>query len=348
MGRQRERRQTADDGRRKFRRMKFDEPCRFPRSAFCGLISFSLSLVFCLLTFCNAHADETVLATAMSEDARIRLRMTAEPANPRLSDTVVLTLTVDAYRQIQTDWPEFGDALGDLKILGLNEEPAKIEGDREIRQLKLKIVPTKGGTAPIWPMTIRYYEHDPSSQTLSVTLPASQITIGANVTPETASLNMEQTPYTLLASMSKMIFWIFGIVAVVFLGALVFFLLLRKKTPMTVPEKTLSPREKALLRLQVLLDSNQLEYEVKGFFIELSDIVRWYVEQVTDIRAPEQTTEEFLQEISCRGNLLSEQIQNRLRQFLTASDMVKFAKFKPQREEIAVTIRYAEEFIKTL
>jgi len=48
---------------------------------------------------------------------------------------------------------------------------------------------------------------------------------------------------------------------------------------------------------QKLAASGLMETDVKVYFVELTAIVRRYIERTTGIRAPEQTTEEFLCEI---------------------------------------------------
>jgi hypothetical protein len=72
---------------------------------------------------------------------------------------------------------------------------------------------------------------------------------------------------------------------------------------------------------------------VKEYFFRLSFIVRQYLENRFDLRAPEMTTEEFL--ASMKGSdKLNELIKNMLKDFLERSDMVKFAKYGPTADEI--------------
>ena len=72
--------------------------------------------------------------------------------------------------------------------------------------------------------------------------------------------------------------------------------------------------------------------QIKAYYIELSDIVRHYLENRFNIRAPEMTTEEFLIKVKEDSALFLEQ-KGLLRDFLTNCDLVKFAKHQPAEEE---------------
>ena len=83
--------------------------------------------------------------------------------------------------------------------------------------------------------------------------------------------------------------------------------------------------------------------QVEPFFVEVTGIVRDYVELAFSLRAPEQTTEEFL------VNMVTEPVVARHRQviepFLTAADEVKFARLTPDRSAMQRAFDTAENFV---
>jgi len=83
---------------------------------------------------------------------------------------------------------------------------------------------------------------------------------------------------------------------------------------------------------------------VKEYYILLSDIVRHYLENRFHYRAPEMTTEEFLNHIRDAKELSVEQ-RDLLKNFLTHCDMVKFAKYGPKPLEIVDSYNLAEELV---
>jgi len=85
--------------------------------------------------------------------------------------------------------------------------------------------------------------------------------------------------------------------------------------------------------------------ELDAFFVELSAIVRTYLENRFDLRAPELTTEEFL-DLMTRSPDLSGGHQNLLHDFLHRADLVKFAQFVPAEHEVEQSIAAARRFLE--
>ena len=104
--------------------------------------------------------------------------------------------------------------------------------------------------------------------------------------------------------------------------------------------------EIAYARLQALIQQDLIKAgKVKEFYEAISDILRHYIEDRFELRAPERTTEEFLVEIRDTG-VLSEADRKALTEFLTHCDLVKFAKHSPTNEQIQHTFDLAKNFIE--
>jgi len=108
----------------------------------------------------------------------------------------------------------------------------------------------------------------------------------------------------------------------------------------------LKPWEKALKQLTDLEKENVLAKEqYDAFYSTLSDILRRYVEEQFGIRAPDMTTEEFMQYLRKSSELNPAQKKS-LEQFMQASDLVKFAKYQPDPSEAMQAFRLAGAFIE--
>ena len=90
-----------------------------------------------------------------------------------------------------------------------------------------------------------------------------------------------------------------------------------------------------------LVESGQL----KAFYERISTILRHYIEDRFQLRAPERTTEEFLQELGS-SPVLPDSDKQDLARFLTHCDLVKFAKHEPTQEQIQTTFDLVKGFIE--
>jgi len=99
----------------------------------------------------------------------------------------------------------------------------------------------------------------------------------------------------------------------------------RKKRATVPPAVVIPPHVRAKQRLAEALffiaDPNR-------FCTEVSNAVRFYLEERFTLRAPERTTEEFLTELQKSRHLTRDQKES-LGAFLESCDLVKFARFEP-------------------
>ncbi len=95
-----------------------------------------------------------------------------------------------------------------------------------------------------------------------------------------------------------------------------------------IPEVPAHIRARQKLEAALALIGNPRE-----FCIDVSDTVRWYLEERFDFRAPERTTEEFLVELQATTLLTNEQKLS-LELFLQSCDLVKFARYEPGEPEL--------------
>lgn len=105
------------------------------------------------------------------------------------------------------------------------------------------------------------------------------------------------------------------------------FFLYRRRHPRSVGKPAPvgpSPLERALERLDQLRQAGH-SMEADPFVVDVSDVVREYLEDALQTRAREQTSEEFLQELQRKADL-PEILRQTMPPFLTECDLVKFAR----------------------
>jgi hypothetical protein len=131
-------------------------------------------------------------------------------------------------------------------------------------------------------------------------------------------------------------------VAVGGVAGVITFLLLRERR---VRQRQLSAWELAIRRLAELEARGAPGAEdADGWFVELSGVIRAYVEGRFWLRAPELTTEEFLAEAR-RLAALTEAHRELLGSFLERCDRVKFAGWRPEAGESLELLGVARSFV---
>jgi|TARA_B110000503_G_scaffold72941_1_gene112774 hypothetical protein len=149
------------------------------------------------------------------------------------------------------------------------------------------------------------------------------------------------------------IIWL--LLALLLIGAIIYYLVTRKKATITQEEgiTALAPFEEAIEKLQEL--DNKLLWqnnEIKKYYSELTEIVRAYIEKELKIPALEITTHELVDILSdfnkAKTINTSKETIKKLNALLQEADLVKFAKSTPLSHEIEEDRRDAEEVLNTL
>lgn len=132
-----------------------------------------------------------------------------------------------------------------------------------------------------------------------------------------------------------------GLVVVGLIAFVIYWFVIRKK-PLTEEEKIalLPPYDRALAELKKLDDSKYLiQSEYKEYYTELTNIVRYYLEEDAHISAMESTTDELITKIELlrdSGNLkLDNDTIEQFKKVLNTADLVKFAKSRPEDSVVA-------------
>lgn len=121
---------------------------------------------------------------------------------------------------------------------------------------------------------------------------------------------------------------------------------LRPKKAAIVHKVYKSAHQIAFDMLKELSEEKLVEQgRVKEFYEKLSFCLRQYIENRFRLRAPEQTTEEFLEELR-KSDFLKPEYKQELKRFLEHCDLVKFAKYSPDNDQINQSLTMAGQFVE--
>jgi len=286
-------------------------------------------------------------ARSKVERGPVRVTVEVEPARARLSDLPVLTLTIDHEEGVTVEKPPFGTSLGRFLIRDYREPLPKIHDGREVLRQVLTLEPTEVGQLRIDPIYVAFTDNRPSGDHKAQAVETEALTIHVSSlvgdeTPSLDDLRSATGPVEMSAPISG---WVWGgLFTGIVAAAAAWWLWRRRRRENAIAAILLSPEELANLELDKLVESGLAQRDIKLFYVELTSIVRRYIERTTGVRAPEQTTEEFLHEIS-RTRIFERDDCSRLRDFLESADLVKFAAYHPRTDDIAESIQRARLFV---
>ncbi len=276
----------------------------------------------------------------------VSVQITLDPASVRLGRDVLFGLTVRSPSSVEVKLPRIEDRAEGFDVNAVyDREPVTEDGITTLERRAL-LTPRVAKEYRLAPMPIVCTDRSKAPEqtdwfpTDPVELDALPVYSG---TIEN-SLKSEPRITKLLPSVRAFLVYI---LLILFVCALIWAAIRTGKKLRTHAKiKRMSPAERALTRLDKLLAKKLIEKNrVKDFYIELTMIVRRYIEEQHGIRAPEQTTEEFLKTVSLNPDFRQE-IIDRLKEFLEAADLVKFAAYKPSAEMIQKSVDTARQYIK--
>ena len=258
----------------------------------------------------------SLLAAALLElnQGGIELRVESETRTVDPAKSVFLTMTLKKKPDVRAELPDLRDrVVGFSLVEDFAEEPKTETDGRVVETVNWRLEPEACAEVyKIRPFAVGEAIGGP----IYFEPPAARepVTGGMEVEPKKV---LPPLSWKLVgqcaAGLAGLALLAWGLVALVRL-------LLRK-----MKEHRMSPIERAWVELDRLLKKGLPgRGRYKDFYVELTMVVRRYVQRKYGIRAPHLTTEEFFAELEKSGSQSVRQTQS-LRKFLESADMVKFA-----------------------
>jgi len=298
-----------------------------PRNAF-RIVGWCAVLV-CLLRLSTAVSAEDVTVHASVDKPEVHV---GEPFRYRIIVEYPESLTVRT--------PVLDDKTTAVSIEGSGTElPLKADG-RITRAAWWKLASLQPGAVTMPTPVATYRAADGAERSASG--PAVTVTVKSVLPEHWESQDIRGAKPTILV----IPWWLWAIGATAALAAGGVFWWLRTHRPPVPGPPPKPPHERALDELLSLRRGPWLPSgDIEGFYTRLSAIIRRYVEARFALRAPEMTTEEFLQ-AAVHSSALSATHQELMRRFLEQCDLVKFAQYRPSGDEAVQAYDAAVRFVQ--
>ncbi len=276
----------------------------------------------------------------------IRMEFRFSPPHIRLDEDLLLEIRITAPDGMAVDVPDLADRLSGLHLGGVfARDPSRRDG-ASMRSLHYRLTPIVADEYRLAPMAIRYRDQrqDPPTTGWFPTPPFVLDAQPLVADDPGTRLDADLKPAWIPPPPQTILLYIGLAIAVLALLWGLWRLLSRVREEVAL--RRMSPHERALRELDQLLRQDLINRGlIKDFYVALTMVVRRYIERQHRVRAPEQTTEEFLAAIS-RDHRFAGAIHELLQRFLESADRVKFAAYHPSAEAIETAIRTAREYLK--
>jgi len=294
---------------------------------------------------------EEVVRTVEKEG--VELRVVVSPKEPRLSDLVQMKIQLVHPKDVRVEVPAFGQSVGDFAVRDYSEK--RSPSDRSVQDKNLEsrdfvyvLEPMSSGRHLIRSIPVAFERGDGVSRTRSI-LQSEPIELMVRSEIENSAIDLAGVDQMLdpiaVPARSWLAWSVLGILLCV-LGGVIAFVFVRRRSLQETSDKP-TPSQEAQQALDTLVQEGLPQQgRYKEFYIRLTSIVRNYIEGTTGLRAPEQTTEEFLVEMR-QSRRFNPAQSMRLQEFLEAADMVKYAGQQPGLDRVGFSVDRAREFIST-
>ena len=290
--------------------------------------------------------------TKTTESGPVKATVLVWPARPALGDPMYLRLRVEARPGVTLDVPFERDAFGRFKVSDWDTHHAHSAdgGPIEIRTYALD--EPSSGRHRLPPLRLQFTDgraagdagaSGTTHELLTDEIPIQVAPVSANVTA--ADLRPARGPLNPVVGRAARWPWIAGGAGALVVLVVGFFVV-RGVRRRRVVRAQVSAYETAMAALAALEQRGAPGADdTDAWFVELSAIVRRYLEGRFRVRAPELTTEEFLQDVRQSPDLDREH-RARLGEFLEQCDRVKFAGYRPDPDESLATLATARAFVE--
>ena len=288
------------------------------------------------------------------ENGPVKATVTVWPPKPALGEPIYLRLAIDAPAGISVDAPfqEAGDQrLGRFKVVGfVRDTQRKPDGAQHHEQTYTLEAPSSGKHR-VPPLRLEMVDaradagdkagkpQEILTEEVPIDIaPVKAEAVDAKLRPAAGALDPDVggTPWIWIVALAG------GALA---LGTGGFFLWRTLAARRRIAVKK-SAYDEAIAKLRSLeVRGAPAAEQADAWFVELSAIVRSYLERRYDIRAPELTTEEFLV-VASRSAELTTTHRQQLSDFLERCDRVKFAGYRPESSDSIDTLAAARAFIE--
>ena len=275
-----------------------------------------------------------VYGFVLAQEPQISLSSSIDKSRMTIGDLINYTVEVTHDKAVRVEMPGLGANLGGFDIRDYKEKDKIKKNGMIISSVEYTISTFFTGEFDIPPLSVTYYLPGDSIGK-SLATEKIKIVVESMKPSESGDIRDIKPPVEIPGNWKRFIHWIVLGGAVLFVSVLGFILYRKKKGRGILSVLKKPPRPAHELAYEGLDRLKQSDLLIKGrikqYYIEISWIIRLYIEGRYFLVAMELTTSEVLEGLISAGG--SQDELHLFQTFLNRCDMVKFAKVIPSAEE---------------
>jgi hypothetical protein len=265
-----------------------------------------------------------------------------------IGDTVRYTVRLTRDENVKVNWPALGANLGMFEIRDYEKpDPRRVKG-RVLEEISYTISTFDTGRFEIPPLAIEY-QNPPDTSWHPLQTEKLEIYVASMRPSQDGDIRDIKAPWELPRDWKLFIGIAAAVAAIGMLAGIGFYYWRKRQGKGLLPERKEPERpahEVALEALRKLRESDLLATgQIKAYYVELTEIVRRYIEERYFVPALELTTGELMNNLQTVS--LENSARETLQDLLESSDLVKFAKYEPAPDEPQRAFQLAEAFVET-
>ncbi len=285
---------------------------------------------------------------AFAQESSISIDSKVDKSTITIGDLVTYSIIVTHEAEVQVELPELGANLGAFEIRDYTVYEPVSQNTKSIAQFDYIISTFEVGEFEIPPLSF-FYSFPPDSTKHELKTRKLKILVESLKPSEEGGIRGIKDPLVLPRNYRKWIIWGSIGFASLILACALFYIWRRKRAGKGLLAEKIVParpvHEIALEELTAIKESSLLqEGKVKEFYVQISEVIRRYVEGRYFIVAMELTTFELIENLQ-RSEISAEEIEM-FHEFLITCDLVKFAKYKPTSAKNSANLDEAFEIVE--
>ncbi len=315
------------------------------------LVASTLSLS----TACNRSTENNTAtsqpvtnAERTAETGPVALRVTIDRTDVAVPDQIKMTIAIEAEIGVEVTMPELGETLGSFGVAGFVDDEPQEDDFKETRSRVYTLDTILSGELEVPPISVSFADPREKADG-SHAMYEDTVSTGPIPVTVRAGLADIKGPMTLpLARRYRLLLWTLGVLAAIVAIALGARWWRRRGKEQAVKlqmARRIIPHQWALAELEKLAAEDLIgKGRIQEFYYRINALLRRYIELRFGLMAGEQTSEEFIRTLQFSA-MFDAHHKEVLQRFVSACDPVKYARHRPESDEIDWVQATAREFV---